>query len=86
MTMVRCQRTRWGSCSRRKTISINQNLLFVPSYLVRHVFIHELFHILHPNHSRRFWELVAKKEPNYLALRKELRTADRWILSCCQWP
>lgn len=85
-TMVRSQRTRWGSCSSHKTISINQNLLFVLPDLVRYVFIHELCHTLHPNHSRRFWELVAKKEPNYLALRRELRRADHWIPGCCQWP
>ncbi len=77
--LVKSQRTRWGSCSRHKTISINQNLLFVPGRLVRYVFIHELCHTVHLNHSRDFWALVRKKAPEYDALRQELRKGWQWI-------
>lgn len=77
--LVKSQRTRWGSCSRHKTISINQNLLFVPGHLVRYVFIHELCHTVHLDHSRTFWALVREKAPEYATLRRELRQARQWI-------
>lgn len=76
---VRSQRTRWGSCSGHKTISINQKLLFLPCDVVRYVFIHELCHTVHLNHSREFWSLVGDREPDYARLRAELRKASQWV-------
>ena len=77
--IVRAQKTRWGSCSARKTISINRNLLFLPAPLVRYLFIHELCHTVHLNHSARYWSLVGKVEPDYKRLENELRDASRYI-------
>ncbi|OLP17870.1 metal-dependent hydrolase [Leptolyngbya sp. 'hensonii'] len=77
---IRGQRTRWGSCSRRKTISLNYKLMFLPPHLVRYVFIHELCHTVHLNHSQKFWELVREKEPDYRQLDQELHN------SCCYVP
>lgn len=74
-TTVRNQRSRWGSCSPQKNISINQKLLFVPEDLVRYVFIHELCHLVHLNHSSRFWALVRKKEPSSKQLDRQLGAA-----------
>ncbi|MBN1994919.1 MAG: M48 family metallopeptidase [Anaerolineae bacterium] len=71
----RGQKTRWGSCSGRKTISLNYKLLFLPPALVRYVLIHELCHTKHLNHSAKFWTLVGQKEPNYKQLKKELRAS-----------
>ena len=78
-TMVRSQRTRWASCSGRKTISINRNLLFLPGHLVHYVFIHELCHTVHLNHSSEFWTLVREREPDFAALRAELRKARQLV-------
>ncbi len=77
--LVKRQRTRWGSCSGRGTISINQNLLFLPRHLVSYVFIHELCHTIHLNHSREFWATLRAREPSYEALRTELRKASQWV-------
>jgi predicted metal-dependent hydrolase len=63
---VRGQKTIWASCSSKKNISLNYKLLFLPPELVRYVFIHELCHTAHLNHSDRFWAFVADKEPDYL--------------------
>jgi predicted metal-dependent hydrolase len=77
--IFRGQKTRWGSCSARKTISLNYKLLFLPPALVRYVLIHELCHTKHLNHSTKFWALVAKKEPDYKQAKAELKAAWRYL-------
>lgn len=77
--MIRGQRTRWGSCSSRKTIIINYKLIFLPSDLVRYLFIHELCHTIHLDHSRAFWNLVKEKDPGYKKWDDELRSAGKFI-------
>ena len=77
--LVKSQRTRWASCSGRGNVSLNLKLLFVPAPLVRYVFIHELCHLVHPNHSRDFWGLVASHEPDYRKPDRELRQAWRYV-------
>jgi len=76
---VRGQRTRWGSCSSRGTISINRKLLFLPPPLVGYVLVHELSHTRHLNHSPQFWAMVRKMEPACQRLRAELREAWRHV-------
>lgn len=65
---VRGQKSRWGSCSARKHISLNRILVFLPPELARYVILHELCHTVHLNHSGKFWALVASFEPSYKAL------------------
>ena len=74
--LSRRQRTRWGSCSTRGTISLNCCLLFQRPPVVRYLLIHELVHTLHMNHSRRFWQRVARHCPEYHSLDREL--LDGW--------
>ena len=69
---MRRQRTRWGSCSTKGTISLNVCLLFQRPEVVRYLLIHELCHRRHMNHSKRFWGLVAVHEPNWKPLDVEL--------------
>ena len=69
---IRRQRTRWGSCSATRTISLNACLLFLDVAVVRYLMIHELCHTREMNHSPRFWSLVAAHEPNYRALDRAL--------------
>jgi predicted metal-dependent hydrolase len=81
---IRCQRTRWGSCSTRGTVSLNCSLLFLRPEVVRYLFVHELAHIKHMNHSASFWRLVEKIEPDYRRLDRDLlagwRTVPSWVL------
>ena len=74
--LIRRQRTRWGSCSTRGTVSLNCCLLFQRPAVVRYLMIHELVHTLHMNHSRRFWQRVARHCPEYRDLDREL--LDGW--------
>jgi predicted metal-dependent hydrolase len=81
---VRRQRTRWGSCSRNGTISLNACLLFQPAEVVDYLLLHELAHTRHMNHSRRFWALVARHEPRWRELDAALmlgwREVPAWAL------
>lgn len=76
---IRGQKSRWGSCSSRKAINLNYRLLFLPPPLVRYLMVHELCHTQHMNHSRRYWELVERKEPDYRRLDAELRRAGNLV-------
>ena len=76
---IRAQKTRWGSASLRKTISLNYKLLCTPAAVVDYVMIHELSHLVHMNHSRAFWALVAQYVPNYKELRKWLHAEGKYI-------
>ncbi len=69
---LRRQRTRWGSCSARGTISLNCCLLFHRPAVVRYLLVHELAHLTHMNHSARFWQLVERHEPQWREHDREL--------------
>lgn len=62
---VRNQRTRWGSCSRRGTISLNWRLVQAPVFVRDYIILHELAHLRHMNHSVRFWREVERLCPTY---------------------
>jgi predicted metal-dependent hydrolase len=80
---VRRQRTRWGSCSIRGTISLNCCLLFQRPEVLRYLLVHELAHVKHMNHSARFWDLVARYCPDCRPLDRELldgwRRVPSWV-------
>ena len=76
---VRRQRTRWGSCSRAGTISLNACLMFQTADVVRYLLAHELAHTVHMNHSRRFWKLVERLEPGWKPLDRELARGWRRV-------
>ena len=55
---LRDQKSRWGSCSARNNISLNQKLYFLPDYLRDYVLVHELAHTRKKNHSSEFWDIL----------------------------
>ncbi len=76
---VRRQKTRWGSCSAKGTISLNAKLLFLPPELVDHLLLHELCHTRHLNHSKHYWDLVARHQPDHARLERELSQGGRYV-------
>jgi predicted metal-dependent hydrolase len=72
LVTVRNQRSRWGSCSARGTISLNWRLLQVPESVRDYVILHELAHLREMNHSNRFWTRVEEICPGW-------REAERWL-------
>lgn len=71
---LRTMKSCWGSC-RSKTHALTFNLYLAgkPTECVEYVIIHELAHIVHPNHSPQFWSLVEKYCPDYQRLRRLLK-------------
>jgi len=82
---VRRQRSRWGSCSARGTISLNCCLLFQRPEVVDYLIVHELMHVQHMNHSPRFWQAVERQCADWRTLDRELvkgwRHVPRWVFS-----
>lgn len=76
---IKGQKTRWASCSGRKTINLNFQLLFLDSSAVNYVFIHELCHTRHMNHSPTFWRLLESMLPDYQRIHKNMRTSWQHI-------
>ncbi|MEM9244080.1 MAG: SprT family zinc-dependent metalloprotease [Pseudomonadota bacterium] len=76
---LRGQKSRWGSCSEDKNISLNYKLIFFPADIVRYVIIHELCHTVHLNHSQQFWQLVGHFLPDYHQLKKQLKEEARFL-------
>lgn len=89
-TIVRDQRSRWGSCSKRKnaakepTISLNWRSILLPVHLFQHLCWHELAHIKEMNHSPAFYAELARYSPQYRQYEKALdeawRDLPRWAL------
>jgi predicted metal-dependent hydrolase len=69
---LRDQRSRWGSCSNRGTLSFNWRLVLAPHDVLDYVVVHEVCHLVEHNHSARFWKLVEKRRPSY-------RDSKRWL-------
>ena len=69
---IRNQRSRWGSCSRLGTISLNWRLVHAPVFVRDYIILHELAHLKHMNHSARFWHEVARLCPNF-------GEAEKWL-------
>lgn len=76
---IRGQRSRWGSCSTRGTISLNWRLIQTPDWVQDYIVLHELMHLRVMNHSRRFWREVEKVCPNFTDAERWLKTHSRLL-------
>lgn len=62
---IKGQKTRWGSCSARGILNFNWRLVLAPPWVLDYVVIHELCHLVHLNHSQRFWARVEVACPDF---------------------
>ena len=77
---VKNQKTRWGSCSEKKNINLNVNLVRLPEALMDYAIMHELVHTVVLNHSRQFWELLETYVEDARDRDRELRQYSIFLL------
>ncbi len=71
---IRKMTTRWGVCNTKsKTVTLNLELMKRDLKYLDYVIVHELSHLIHPNHSKNFWELVEENCPSYKQIKKEMK-------------
>ena len=63
--IVRNFKSRWGSCDSRGQLFFNWNIIKIPHAVSEYLGVHELCHLVHPNHSKDFWALVGRFNPTY---------------------
>jgi predicted metal-dependent hydrolase len=71
---LRDTRSRWGSASRKGTLSFSWRLILAPPEALETVVVHELAHLRVFGHGARFWDLVASRQPDHVAWRRWLRS------------
>jgi predicted metal-dependent hydrolase len=69
---LRDQRSRWGSCSSKGALSFNWRLVLAPHDVLDYVVVHEVCHLVEPNHGPAFWRLVQRRRPGY-------RDSKEWL-------
>ncbi len=69
---IRDTRSRWGSCSASGALSFTWRLALAPRAILDYVVVHELCHLRHHDHSKRFWSLLARVRPTF-------RDEERWL-------
>ena len=69
---VKNQKTLWGSCSAKKNINLNINIIRLPKELMDYVILHELVHIRCRRHDKKYWQELEKIIPNARKLDREL--------------
>ena len=57
---IKSLKTKWGSCSSKKNLNFNYKILFLSKKNQNYLVVHELSHLVHMNHSRKFWDLVCE--------------------------
>ena len=68
---------RWGSCTPKGKIILNTQLIRAPRPCIEYVITHELCHLLHPDHTKAFWELLQKEMPDWERWKNKL---ERFML------
>lgn len=81
LVCVKGYKGRWGACSSSGEIFLNWKLMMLPRNIIDYIIVHELCHIVEPNHSSRFWLLVEKFEPEYNRKKDWLKTYGSSIIS-----
>lgn len=81
---IRCQKTRWGSCSAKGNLNFNCLLLLAPPGVLDSIVVHELCHLKHMNHSKRFYAEVTKALPDYRERQKWLKDHGGELLAMAE--
>ena len=77
---IRKYKRMWGCCINQKNINLNWKLIMLPTDIINYIIIHELCHVIEPNHSKNFWNLVRKFDPKFERKKKWLKTNGSYII------
>jgi len=77
---VRNFKSRWGSCDKQGQVIFNWNIIKAPHAIADYVVVHELCHLIHPNHSKEFWQLVGRHDSAYAEHRQWLKERGEALL------
>jgi len=70
---IKQQKKRWGSCTPKGNLLFNWKIVMAPSSVIDYIIVHEMSHLIHKNHSGKFWKLVESVLPDYKDRRKWLK-------------
>jgi len=70
---VKEQKRRWGSCTAKSKLYFNWRIIMAPGGIIDYVVVHEMSHLVHANHSKKFWQKVESVLPDYKKRRKWLK-------------
>ncbi|MFW6016452.1 MAG: M48 family metallopeptidase, partial [bacterium] len=72
---IKKMKTRWGSCNKKlNRINLNLKLIHQPLVCIEYVITHELIHLMHPNHSKKFYNMLEVVMPDYKSKKKMLNS------------
>ncbi|MBS4538646.1 M48 family metallopeptidase [Clostridium sp. D2Q-11] len=77
---IKEQKRIWGSCSSKKNLNFNWRLSMAPISVIEYIVVHEMCHLIHMNHSKKFWNLVGDIMPNYKEKREWLKKYSATIM------
>ena len=78
---IRCQKTRWGSCSAKKNLNFNCLLMLAPAEVIDSVVAHEVCHLKEMNHGARFYALVREIFPDYDRCNRWLKDNGKLLMA-----
>jgi predicted metal-dependent hydrolase len=78
---IKNYKSKWGSCCADGSIQFNWRLAMAPKSVIEYVIIHELCHLIHPNHSKDYWQTVAKFCPTYQQEKQWLKENGASLMS-----
>lgn len=72
----RYTRSKWGHCTHRGVLQFNPLIMLAPATVADYLMAHEVSHLLHPNHSKAYWQTVASICPDHHVQRRWLRANE----------
>jgi hypothetical protein len=70
---IKEQKKRWGSCTSKGDLLFNWKAIMAPSTVIDYIIVHELSHLIHKNHSQKFWSQIESLIPDYKIRKKWLK-------------
>lgn len=78
---VRAMKKQWGNCSPKARLLLNTHLVKASKECIDYVILHELYHLVEHNHSKRFYKMMEQEMPNWLKVKRKLNiSVDKYLI------